>query len=596
MKDRSKTNQTIKYYWDHVRSYPKYLIGVFLAVPITILINSYIPTLILANVLGKLSSHNYTSGHVWSEFGSYILLYIASLAFGLIMWRVVDYFVWRLEANISKAIAEEVLDHMLLESVDFHANNFTGGLVSQTNKLLAGYVRAADTTIFQVYPMLAGIVITALILLHRAPLFVVVFLCVSLMYILIAVKIAKPVRKLSAKHAAAESRQTGYMADAITNVIAIKSFSKNHFERKRFSEATNISRHSLLKLAKVQNKQINYLGTLGRTMTSLALVMAIVSVVLFNANIATVFLIFSYTASIADQLFAFSHNSLRNYNRSIGDASDMVEILSQTPAVIDSANPEKSQIKSGEVVFKDVTFDHESSGEAKSNALFANFNLHISPGEKVGLVGHSGGGKTTLTKLILRFMDIDGGEILIDGQNITHITQDDLRRSITYVPQEPLLFHRTLAENIGYGKAGASKDEITRVAKMAHAHEFINDLPHKYETLVGERGIKLSGGQRQRVAIARAMLKDAPILLLDEATSALDSESEVLIQDALWKLMESKTAIVIAHRLSTIQKMDRIIVLEDGKIVEQGSHKELLAKNGTYARLWAHQSGGFLED
>jgi ATP-binding cassette subfamily B protein len=193
-------------------------------------------------------------------------------------------------------------------------------------------------------------------------------------------------------------------------------------------------------------------------------------------------------------------------------------------------------------------------------------------------------------------MNLHDGEILIDGQNIGNITQDDLRRSITYVPQEPLLFHRTLEENINYGKPTASKNEVIAISKMAHAHEFIKDLPKGYETLVGERGIKLSGGQRQRVAIARAMLKEAPILVLDEATSALDSESEKLIQEALWKLMEDKTAIVIAHRLSTIQRMDRIVVLEEGKIAEQGTHKELLEHKGVYASLWAHQSGGFLED
>jgi ATP-binding cassette subfamily B protein len=286
---------------------------------------------------------------------------------------------------------------------------------------------------------------------------------------------------------------------------------------------------------------------------------------------------------------------LRNYNRSIGDASDMVENLQLKPDVQDPAEPEEPRIRTGEINFKDVIFDHESINKA-SDALFHNFNLQIKPGEKVGLVGHSGGGKTTLVKLIMRFMDIDGGAILIDGQNIAHITQDDLRKSITYVPQEPLLFHRTLAENINYGKLGATEEEIIRVSKMAHAHEFIQNLPSGYDTLVGERGIKLSGGQRQRVAIARAMLKDAPILLLDEATSALDSESEVLIQDALWKLMEGKTAVVIAHRLSTIQKMDRIVVLADGNIAEQGSHSELLKRSGVYAKLWAHQSGGFMDD
>ena len=246
----------------------------------------------------------------------------------------------------------------------------------------------------------------------------------------------------------------------------------------------------------------------------------------------------------------------------------------------------------GAVEFRDVTFTHNGADDA----LFNSFNLSIKPGEKVGLVGHSGSGKTTFTRLLLRFSDIRRGEICIDGQNIATVTQDDLHESIAYVPQEPLLFHRSIAENIRYGRLNASANDIAKAAKDAHATEFIDKLPSGYDTLVGERGVKLSGGQRQRIAIARAMIKNAPILVLDEATSALDSESEVLIQAALWKLMEGRTAIVIAHRLSTIQKMDRIIVLDDGKIVEQGSHKELITENGVYAKLWAHQSGGFIEE
>jgi ATP-binding cassette subfamily B protein len=221
----------------------------------------------------------------------------------------------------------------------------------------------------------------------------------------------------------------------------------------------------------------------------------------------------------------------------------------------------------------------------------------VRPGEKIGLVGHSGSGKTTFTRLLLRFSDIDSGEILIDGQNIARITQDDLRKSIAYVPQEPIMFHRSLRENILYGRQDASEEDVLKAAQDAHADEFIAELPNGYDTLVGERGIKLSGGQRQRIAIARAMIKNAPIILLDEATSALDSESEILIQDALWKLMKGRTAIVIAHRLSTVQKMDRIVVMDSGNIVEEGTHKELVHQEaGIYAKLWAHQSGGFIED
>ena len=227
--------------------------------------------------------------------------------------------------------------------------------------------------------------------------------------------------------------------------------------------------------------------------------------------------------------------------------------------------------------------------------LFRNFSLHITPGEKVGLVGSSGSGKTTLTKLLLRFADIDSGAIMIDEQNIAEVTQASLRSQIAYVPQEPLLFHRSVRENIAYGRADATDAEIEQAAKKAGAYDFITQLQDGFDTLVGERGVKLSGGQRQRIAIARAIVKDAPILVLDEATSALDSESEVLIQKSLKTLMKNRTSIVIAHRLSTIAKLDRIIVMHNGKIVEDGSHEQLLKHGGHYAKLWQHQSGGFID-
>jgi ATP-binding cassette subfamily B protein len=228
--------------------------------------------------------------------------------------------------------------------------------------------------------------------------------------------------------------------------------------------------------------------------------------------------------------------------------------------------------------------------------LFDGFDLSIAPGEKVGLVGRSGGGKTTLSRLLLRFADVNGGAIEIGGQNISRISQTSLREYIATVPQEPAMFHRTITENIRFGRPSATDAEVRRAAELAHAAEFIAALPSEYDTLVGERGVKLSGGQRQRIAIARAILKDAPILVLDEATSALDSESEKYIQEALWTLMRDRTAIVIAHRLSTVRRMDRLVVLEEGTIVEQGRHDQLLVAGGHYARLWQHQSGGFLQE
>ncbi len=273
----------------------------------------------------------------------------------------------------------------------------------------------------------------------------------------------------------------------------------------------------------------------------------------------------------------------------------MTELLEQPPDIQDPLNPKAVLLTKGEVRFNNTSFHYEDSA-ASQEILFENFNLHVKPGEKIGLVGPSGGGKTTITRLVLRFLDIQEGSITVDGHDIRTIRQQDLRRAIGYVAQEPLLFHRSIKENIAYGNPRANDNDIVAVAKKSFAHEFIKKLPDGYDTLVGERGVKLSGGQRQRIAIARAMLKNAPILVLDEATSALDSESERAIQQALWELMKDKTAIVIAHRLSTIQKMDRIVVLDDGQIVEEGKHQDLLKYNGLYAKLWQHQSGGFLED
>ena len=588
-----KRNATavVRYYWQRARAYPRDLYGGLLSIPLTILVNNYLPSLILAGVLSKLAQHHYTND-LWASFGNELILYATLLLAGIGAWRLVDYFIWRLELSVQQDIAEHVFKHLLSRSADFHANNFSGSLVSQTNKLMSGYVRIADTFTFQTYPMVAGITIATLILLPRAPLFALALVVFSALYVMVAFLVSRPVREASKTAAGFESKQTGLLADAVSNSMAIKSFAKGQHEAARFHIATENTNRNMRQFAKLHQKQMNRLGLMNRSISATSLLLAVVAVMRFKADIGTVFLIFNYTAITVDQLFQFSNNGLRNYNRSIGDATDMVNILNDPAEVKDPTTPEVSRIHRGMIEFKDVVFTHAGA----EMAVFDHINLRIKPGEKIGLVGHSGSGKSTFTRLLLRFSDIQDGSILIDGQNIAGITQDDLHRKIAYVPQEPLLFHRSIRENIAYGELDASQEAVEAIAKMASAHDFIMQLPQGYDTLVGERGVKLSGGQRQRIAIARAMLKNAPILLLDEATSALDSESEVYIQAALWKLMEGRTAIVIAHRLSTIQKMDRIIVLDDGKITEEGSHKELLQKNGTYAKLWAHQSGGFIDE
>jgi ATP-binding cassette subfamily B protein len=306
----------------------------------------------------------------------------------------------------------------------------------------------------------------------------------------------------------------------------------------------------------------------------------------------SLYLIITYTLQLTSKFWNFGR-IIKGLETNFGNAVEMAVILEEPIKITDAKKTNEivhTNERNAAVSFSNVSFAY-SDGEK----IFENLQLDVKPGEKIGLVGVSGGGKTTLTKLLLRFYDIQEGKITINGESIAELKQNELRRFISYVPQEPALFHRTIKENISYGNLRATNEDVLLAAHNSHADEFIQKLPKGYDTLVGERGIKLSGGQRQRIAIARAMLKDAPILVLDEATSALDSESESLIQDALWRLMEGRTAMVIAHRLSTIQHLDRIIVIDNGSITEQGSHQELLVQKGTYAKLWTHQSGGFLK-
>jgi ATP-binding cassette subfamily B protein len=596
MSDLKSIKSIITYFLKMQWRYPRLVLGMLFTHPFSILFLRFLPALIIADILNKLSSHDFIKGDLWNSFGPEMLWAIGlEMIGGIVLWRITIYFNWKLEGLVVRDINNQVFSHLQKLSANFHANNFGGSLVSQTSKLTGAYIRFTDTTVFQLLGLVWALLFTSILLIGRAPLYVAALVFFTLLYLAVAVYISGKVRKLNAIEAEASNVQTGQLADSITNVMAVKSFAAGKPESARYAETSENTRKATMNLMWASLKNEAIFGSIGTSINAAALVAAVASIVLFDANIATVFLILNYTFDILSRLWEFSTQALRNYNRALGDAESMIDTLAIDPEIKDPEQPEIARIKDGAIEFKDVVFAH--GGSKRQTALFNKLNLNINASEKIGLVGHSGSGKTTFTRLLLRFSDIDSGEILIDGQNIAHITQDDLRRNIAYVPQEPLLFHRTIRENIAYGKPKATKKEILEAARKAHALEFIEKLPDGLETLVGERGVKLSGGQRQRIAIARAILKDAPILVLDEATSALDSESEKLIQKALWELMKNRTAIVIAHRLSTIQKMDRIIVLEDGAITEQGSHEQLVnKKKGTYAQLWAHQSGGFIEE
>lgn len=588
----SVSQQSLDDYWRDAKQYPRYVWGIGTLLPITILVHQFLPQLVIAAMLSRLSKGQFTTNDLWGSFGWLLVLYAAlRITSATVMWRWVIIMLDRLEANVLKAIANQIFDHLLRQSQSFHANQFSGTLVSQTTKYMSGYVRLAEATVMQIVPLVLAIVFTCILLLPKAPHFVVALILFAAAYTLIIAKATRKVRVFSAADAKAQSEQTGQLADTLSNILTVKSFAATTKERQNFANITENTRQKTLAHTNLHNSRQLYFSLLTSSITSCSVVLAMASVVLFDADIAIAFLVLDYSTNIVAKLWSFSA-ILRDINRAFGESHDMTQLLRQPPSVTDPVKPQALRIRKGEITFSDVAFTHPDASET----LFRELTLTIKPGEKIGLVGKSGAGKTTLTKLLLRFSDIDAGKITIDGQNIAAITQDDLRSTIAYVPQEPLLFHRTIRENIGYGKRGVSHRQIVAAARKAHAHEFIMSLPHKYDTLVGERGVKLSGGQRQRIAIARAIVKDAPILVLDEATSALDSESEKLIQKALKELMEKRTAIVIAHRLSTIQKMDRIVVMDNGTVIEQGTHAELLAQGGAYATLWGHQSGGFIED
>jgi ATP-binding cassette subfamily B protein len=589
----SATNQTLKLFWHFTKPHPFLFWYATIGAMIGVIDNDVLPQLIVAEAFNHLQQlyvhHQAITLHVLEPyFIAYSITAIASIA----IWQTQALSAWRYMILAEQKIMEYIFQHIQHMDNEFHSNRFGGALVSQTNKFVSAYNTLLAAFNWNILTGLTAFFVSLLVLLFVNPLYALVFSGVSAIYCAVMYRQMKRQIPYNSNLSASESETTAKLADTITNVATVRAFAGEHTESRLFSRQTSSTKDAYFKLMGVQmrNELISRSGV--ASVKILAFGAGIVSVVALHAPVGVLYLTLTYTLGLTERLWQFMF-ILRDINRAFGDATDMTNILRLTPAIKDSVNPEVADMHRGDIKLVDVTFGY---GKTTDKPLFKDLNLHIKTGEKVGLVGHSGGGKTTFVQLLSRTMDIDAGHILIDEQDITAVTQQALRSRIAYVPQEPLLFHRSLLENIRYGRPEASDQEVMAIAKLAHADEFIESSPAGYETLVGERGVKLSGGQRQRIAIARAMLKNAPILVLDEATSALDSESEVLIQDALWKLMEGRTAIVIAHRLSTIQKMDRIVVLEAGKIAEQGSHQELLQKDGTYAKLWAHQSGGFIND
>ncbi len=549
----------------------------------------YVPPLIIAALIQRLGNGK---DFAVSDALPFVITFAAVWILGEALWRLTFYFMIKFETKTLDRLYNFAMQEILKKDIHFFQDNFVGSLTKRVIGYAQRFIQFFDTIIFSVVCNVFPMIFASIVLWQFSPWLVVSLFSIIVIGVIITSPMIKRRAGMVKERENASTVLAGHISDTISNINAVKAFAHEPQELKTGQIYTKDYVKKARKSWDYQNTRIDTTISPLYVLTNVAGLIIALSIGQDNStSVAAIFLTFSYFSNITRFFWEFN-GIYRRLEESITEASLFTEYLVNEPQIQNIDAAKKLSIKKSSITFDSVSFTH---GE-KTDALFHNFNLHIEPNQRIGLVGRSGAGKSTITNLLLRFMDVDEGAITIDGQNISQVTQESLRKNIAYIPQEPLLFHRSLRDNIAYGKPSASDEEIRAAAKKAYATEFIDTLPDGFETLVGERGVKLSGGQRQRIAIARAILKDAPILILDEATSALDSESEKLIQAALKDLMYNRTTIVIAHRLSTISHLDRIVVLDNGRVIEEGTHKELLESHGTYAGLWSHQSGGFLEE
>ncbi|MDB5166471.1 MAG: transporter-related protein [Candidatus Saccharibacteria bacterium] len=585
LNDRSLDRLTLRHFWRTTYAFKRdFYLALFIQLS-TICFSTVLPF-----IVGKALSELVHPGH---HLSGYVIAFSGVAAFTVLTNYIGFNAFFRLQPKVMGRLFNECYAMLTRRGMSFHNNQVSGKLVTDALDYPTSYIQLSNTVMIDIIPFAVAIVSGLTVIFINSWMIGIVMLLMTLVAIGTGITLRRRMAPFRLKRIEARQAMISHYADSIVNIQTIKTFAREQDELERHKALARKLQarqsHDWHLVAKDGSFRIFYL----LAFETIFILLTIWLVDRDPSLLATGIFAFSYTITLSNRLFAVG-SMVRGFEESLLQAEPISRALNEDHEVKDAPDASKLAVAAGAVRFSDVEFHYADS--SAENVVFERLNLDIRPGEKVGLVGPSGGGKSTITKLLLRFEDIQRGTIEIDGQDIAQVTQQSLRDAIAYVPQESLLFHRTIKENIGYGRPDASDADIIRAAKDAVAHEFIMGLPDGYETIVGERGIKLSGGQRQRIAIARAILKDAPIIVLDEATSALDSESEVAIQNALWRLMEGRTAIVIAHRLSTIQRMDRIVVLDKGDISEQGSHKDLLKSEGLYARLWAHQSGGFMKD
>jgi len=508
-------------------------------------------------------------------------------------WRILEAGIIPLEDGGVCSLNKRSFSVLLRQKFDFFENNFSGSLIKQASRFSRAFETIMDWFIFQMIQNIIGISMAFILFYQHYPEFAYYFLLWVFVYISWSVGFS--IWKLKYDQAVAESDSVlgGAYSDAISNIFTVKSFALEKSEQQHVNKQADIIYHKT-KIAWILmfiSFAVQGLMTMGIELVLVYLMIGKWKLGVFSVGEFVLFQ--SILLILVQRLWEFGRN-FRNFFTALADASEMAEVFERDDYEKDTPGAKALLITSGDIQFSQIDFAY-AGNENSSACLFEDFSLHIKAGEKIALVGQSGSGKTSLTKLLFRFVEPQNGTIKFDGQDARAFTLHALRKQISLVPQQPELFHRSVRDNIVLDKT-ISEEKLLEVAEQSRSLDFIKGLPDGFDTLVGERGVKLSGGEKQRIAIARAFLEDAPVVVLDEATSALDSITEKQIQKAIFDLIENKTAIVIAHRLSTILRMDRIVVLEHGKIIEQGTHKELLKKKGRYATMWQHQSGEFIED
>ncbi len=523
----------------------------------------------------------------------WLALYIAATATYVVMRHIGEYVWIRLAARVMHELTQDAFRRVQVYSTDWHANHFAGSTVRSITRGMWAFDTFGDTLYINLLPTAVVLCGVTLALFATFPLVGGLAIGFTILFTAVSIGLVEGwAAPALARSNEADTEIGGALADAIGGNAAVKSFAAELREEERFAgvmeawrAVTLVAWGRMVSTSFIQGAL--WVGFKGAVLAS--------AVWLWSTGAASVgdvvfILICHYV--IGGYLRDIGHH-IRNLQKAVSELEDVVLYAARPIDIVDAPDAKPLTVERGEITFDQVTFAYAG----QSRGTYRDFSITLKAGEKVALVGVSGSGKSTFTKLIQRLYELEGGRILIDGQDIARVTQASLRQAIAVVPQDPALFHRSLAQNIAYGRPDAGRGEVLAAAGQAHADRFIDQLPLGYETLVGERGIKLSGGERQRIAVARAILAATPVLILDEATSALDSESEAMIQDALETLMEGRTTIIIAHRLSTIRHVDRILVFEDGHVVEDGSHDALLANpSGLYRRLYEIQAGGFLVD